>query len=220
MSPKLFRKRSNYQDSPRDRQCRVSEVWLNLHAIPVNFQYLFARVKTLPLGRAGNTFLVWKHVAFPHFCKHTCSVASVVSDSVWPHGLQPARVLCPWGFSRQEHWGGLPCPPPGDPPGPGIRPMSLMSPALVGEFFTTSAPWAALLHTYSTPDEHFHSFPAEASHPVRVAHISFNHMTAKPYFSLFFCASSFSHEFAEVLACSGNCSLSWSVVYCDSYSFK
>ena len=27
---------------------------------------------------------------------HTCSVASVVSDSLWPHGLSPARLLCPW----------------------------------------------------------------------------------------------------------------------------
>ena len=27
-------------------------------------------------------------------------------------------------FSRQEHWGGLPCPPPGDLPNPGIEPGS------------------------------------------------------------------------------------------------
>ena len=31
---------------------------------------------------------------------------SVVSDSLWPHGLQPTRLLCPWGFSRQEYWSG------------------------------------------------------------------------------------------------------------------
>ena len=37
---------------------------------------------------------------------------SVVSDSLKPHGLKPARLLCPWGFSRQEYWSGLPCPPP------------------------------------------------------------------------------------------------------------
>ena len=47
---------------------------------------------------------------------------SVVSDSLWPHGLQPTRLLCPWGFSRQEYWSGLPCPPPGDLPNPGIEP--------------------------------------------------------------------------------------------------
>ena len=34
---------------------------------------------------------------------------------------------------------GLPCPPPGDLPNPGIEPASLMSPALTGGFFTTSA---------------------------------------------------------------------------------
>ena len=28
------------------------------------------------------------------------------------------------GFSRQEHWSGLPCPPPGDLPDPGIEPVS------------------------------------------------------------------------------------------------
>ena len=30
------------------------------------------------------------------------------------------------GFSRQEYWSGLPCPPPGDLPYPGIEPTSLM----------------------------------------------------------------------------------------------
>ena len=39
-------------------------------------------------------------------------------------------------FPRQEYWSGLPFPPPGDLPNPGIEPMSLMSPALAGEFFT------------------------------------------------------------------------------------
>ena len=34
------------------------------------------------------------------------------------------RLLCPWGFSRQEHRNGLPCPPPGDLPNPGIKPRS------------------------------------------------------------------------------------------------
>ena len=29
------------------------------------------------------------------------------------------------GFSRQEYWSGLPCPPPGDLPNPGVKPVSL-----------------------------------------------------------------------------------------------
>ena len=36
------------------------------------------------------------------------------------------------GFSRQEYWSGLPCPPPGDLPDPGIEPAS---PSLAGGFF-------------------------------------------------------------------------------------
>ena len=47
------------------------------------------------------------------------------------------------GFSRQEYWSGLPCPPPGDLPNPGTEPTSLMSPALAGGFFTTSSTWEA-----------------------------------------------------------------------------
>ena len=43
------------------------------------------------------------------------------------------------GFSRPEHWSGLPYTPPGDLPGPGIEPASLMSPASVGRFFITRA---------------------------------------------------------------------------------
>ena len=42
------------------------------------------------------------------------------------------------GFSRQEYHSGLLCPPPGDLPDPGIKPGSLMFPALAGGFFTTS----------------------------------------------------------------------------------
>ena len=40
------------------------------------------------------------------------------------------------GFPRQEYWGGLPFPPPGDLPNPGIK---ITSPALAGRFFTTES---------------------------------------------------------------------------------
>ena len=49
---------------------------------------------------------------------------SVMSDSLQSYGPHPARHLCPWGFSRQEYWSGLPCPPPGDLPNPGIKPRA------------------------------------------------------------------------------------------------
>ena len=56
------------------------------------------------------------------------------------------------GFSTQEHWGGLPFPPPGDLPSPRIKPVSLAFPALTGRFFTTEAsgnPYASLVSPQS-----------------------------------------------------------------------
>ena len=49
------------------------------------------------------------------------------------------------GFSRREYWSGLPFPPPGDLPNPGIEPVSLVSPALAGRFLTTAPPGKPLL---------------------------------------------------------------------------
>ena len=43
------------------------------------------------------------------------------------------------GYFRQEYWSGLPFPPAGDLPKPGIKPISPTSPALAGGVFTHSA---------------------------------------------------------------------------------
>ena len=56
---------------------------------------------------------------------HVVLSRSVISDSLQPHGLQPARLFSPWGFSKQKYWSGLPCPPLGDLLHPGIEPRSL-----------------------------------------------------------------------------------------------
>ena len=53
------------------------------------------------------------------------------------------QVPLSMGFFRQEYWSGLPYSPLGDLPDPGIEPGSLISPALAGRFFTTSATWEA-----------------------------------------------------------------------------
>ena len=47
---------------------------------------------------------------------------SVLSNSLRLH----ARLLCPWGFSRQACWSGLPCRLTEDLPKPGIDPGSLV----------------------------------------------------------------------------------------------
>ena len=49
------------------------------------------------------------------------------------------------GFSREEYWSGLLCPPPRDLPDPGIGSESLMSPALAGGFFLPLAPPGKLM---------------------------------------------------------------------------
>ena len=64
---------------------------------------------------------------------HSCSAAS---SSLQPHGLYPRQAPLSAEFSRQEYWSGLPSPPPGDLPDPGIEPSSpVLSPALEGIFF-------------------------------------------------------------------------------------
>ena len=60
-----------------------------------------------------------------------------MSDSLQPHAVEPARLLCSSGFSRQEYWSGLPCPPPGNLPKPGIESRS---PALQADSLPSEPP--------------------------------------------------------------------------------
>ena len=71
---------------------------------------------------------------------HVC-VLSRLSETLQAVACQAPLFI---GFSRQEYWSGLACPPSGDIPDPGIKPASLMSPALAGEFFTTGSTWKVL----------------------------------------------------------------------------
>jgi len=52
-----------------------------------------------------------------------------VSDSA-TLGTVTYQAPLPMGFSRQEYWSGLSCPPPGDLPNPGIEPKSFMAGSL------------------------------------------------------------------------------------------
>ena len=82
----------------------------------------------------GTTWsLLWMH---SRVINHFSSVR--IRVTLWTVARQAPLSM---GFSRQEYWSGLLCPPPGDLPDPGIEPMSLMSPALAAELFTTSATW-------------------------------------------------------------------------------
>ena len=54
--------------------------------------------------------------------------------------LDSSETLWTMGFFQQEYWSGLPFPPSGDLPDPGIKLMFPMVPALTGGFFTTESP--------------------------------------------------------------------------------
>ena len=92
--------------------------------------------------------------AYVHVCMcvwmvRACAVLSRlhVSDSFVSPWTVTTQTPVFVGVSRQECWSGLPRPPPGDLPDPGTEPASLMSPALAGGFFTTSATWEP--HVYA-----------------------------------------------------------------------
>ena len=60
----------------------------------------------------------------------------VLSHSVISNSLQPCQSSLSMGFSRQEHWSGLPFSSPGDLPDPGIEP----SPALQADSLPSEPP--------------------------------------------------------------------------------
>ena len=57
------------------------------------------------------------------------------------------------GFSKQEYWSGLPCPPPGHPPNAGFKPVSLIAPALAG---AVGGRWGCIFTAKATWEAHFY----------------------------------------------------------------
>ena len=68
-----------------------------------------------------------------------CSVTKSYLTLCDPMDCNPPGFSLP-GILQQEYWSGLPFPPLGDLPNPGIEPGSPATPALPGGFFTTSPP--------------------------------------------------------------------------------
>ena len=96
--------------------------------------------KTILKSKGGN----WKehlfhHLSFLNLCAALCFVAQsclTLYNTVWTVAPQAPPSV---GFSRQEYCSELPCPSPEDLPDPGIKPPSLLSLALAGGSFITSA---------------------------------------------------------------------------------
>ena len=71
-------------------------------------------------------------------CPSLCVCSALPNSET--RGTVARQAPLPMGFFRQEHWSGLPFPPPGDLPDPGIKPASPASAALAGRFFMAEPP--------------------------------------------------------------------------------
>ena len=112
---------------PRLEQCSVfSFIWVCWHSSPASHVVYLWRFSSV----YNSMFSLELQIIFFCICLafsvHACSI---VSDSVTPWAVAHQASVS-MEFSRQEYWSGLPFPPPGDLPDPGIEPMSPASPSL------------------------------------------------------------------------------------------
>ena len=78
------------------------------------------------------------------YCAMCCVLRhSVMSDSLQPFWNVVRQAPVSMGFSRQDYWSGLPCPPPGDLPNPGIGPWS---PTLQADSLPSELPGKPVRH--------------------------------------------------------------------------
>ena len=103
----------------------------------------------------------WNNQSLPHTVWVPSTRSSVIRHKIkeekniffFPFPLLGSKTVCVWPFvasayqaplsmefSREEYWGGLPFPPPGDLSNAGIKPASPASPSLAGKFFITELP--------------------------------------------------------------------------------
>ena len=116
-------KRQEYSVHPTLNECPA------LESTPY-FTYCEIRLSKSKLKKKRTTDSCVSFVAF-----QLLSCPTLLS----PHGLQPARLLCPQDFPATI-WSGVPFPSPRDLPNPRTEPTFPMSPELAGAFFTTAQP--------------------------------------------------------------------------------
>ena len=93
---------------------RVAPILLKSKSVLYIWIPAWQSLSELKLGVSCDTDIPCFEI-YPVLCGAGLS-RSVMSSSFRPHGLQPARLLWPQGFSRWEYWRRLPCSPPGSLP--------------------------------------------------------------------------------------------------------
>ena len=103
------------------------------------FPYAAYLKSLLSLGRHIYS-LICTQMKYVHFYVQSLFSHVQLFVTLWAAVCQ---VPLSMGFSRQEHWSGLPFPSPGDLPNPGTELTFLRSPELAVGFFTISTTWEA-----------------------------------------------------------------------------
>ena len=135
--------------SPFSWHTKVLEFFLTFNWNAVDLQYCVSFKGTAK----------WFRHTYIHVCVWcVCSVASVVSDSVmlWTRAHQAPLSM---RFSQQECWSGLPYPPPGDLPNPGIEPMSLCLLHCRWSLYSLSHQGSWYTHTHTHTHTHTQLIP-------------------------------------------------------------
>ena len=160
---------------------------LNLHL----FCLLYWQTSSLHTSTTCKSPPINLHVYICIGIRIVCVSHSVVSDS-WTVAYQAPLFI---EFSRQEYWSGLPCPPPGDLPDPGIEPRVSL---IVGRCFTVWATREVLVIDYinwfSNVDSTLHTW--DKSHLVMAYLI---HHWVQFVSILFTVFASTTHEFKSVV---------------------
>ena len=125
--------------------------WCRLHLTPFNFSGLSLLYDALFVSAPQQSESV--------MCTCVLSYFSRVQLFVTPWTVARQAPLSK-GFSRQEYWSRLPCPPPGDLPHQGMKPTSLMSPTFAGASLPLAPPRKPVcVHTSS-----LFRFPSRLGH--------------------------------------------------------
>ena len=128
---------------------------------PNDYLYLHTRLNTNKFLSKSTPLHMYLYLSLRYTHQHTKWISTLSHCTKYPSGLNiytlPAHILShvwlsvtPWTvarqpslfmeLSREEYWSGLPFPTPGGLPNPGIEPISLVSSAMPGRFFTTILP--------------------------------------------------------------------------------
>ena len=128
----------------RQTVCAAYGLLSLLHKV-THYEYIFTLEKVISKHYILTSFK-WLEkillIAMDPIKKHTFTILSSFG-SVWLFATLWAvahQASLSMGFSRQEPWSGLPCPPPGDLPDPRTEPESPVSPYIATGFFTTEVP--------------------------------------------------------------------------------